>query len=53
MCGTVCEPIIVVVYDTLFESFVNSVCDVVCELIGNAVCEPIRDNVCKPIENAV
>ncbi len=41
MCGTVCEPIIVVVYDTLFESF------------GNAVYEPIRDDVCKPIENAV
>ena len=40
MCGTVCEPIIVAVYDALCKSFGNPVCGVVCELIGNAVCEP-------------
>ena len=45
MCGTVCEPIIVAVYDALCKSFGNPVCGVVCELIGNAVC--------KPVENAV
>ena len=53
VCGTVCEPIIVAVYDALCKSFGNPVCGVVCELIGNAVCEPIRAAVCKPIENAV
>ena len=53
MCGTVCEPIIVAVYDVLCKSFGNPVCGVVCELIGNAVCEPIGAAVCKPVENAV
>ena len=53
MCGTVCEPIIVAVYDALCKSFGNPVCGVVCELIGNAVCEPIGAAVCKPVEKAV